>query len=167
MEKKSECTYRIPGFENAVSSQAESLDRLLERNPWTTHCPRDARTRKRLGVKTLETRWLLETVSDSDWAGSKSHRRSTSSAMHVVNGVVVVTSSRGRKSVSLSSAEADALTSAAADGIYVKRCLEFLAEEIVEHDCLVDNSAAVHVSHKRGPGNYAISMGSFCGFRTS
>ena len=38
-------------------------------------------------VKTLETRWLLETFSDSDWSGSKSARRSTSSAIHMVNGV--------------------------------------------------------------------------------
>ena len=94
-------------------------------------------------VKTLETRWLLETFSHSDWSGSKSTRRSTSSAIHMVNGVVVMTSSRGQKSVSLSSAEAElnALVSAAADGIYVRRCLEFLVDEMVEH-----------VSHKRGPG---------------
>lgn len=80
-----------------------------------------------LVVQTLETRWLLETFSDSDWSGSKSHRRSTSSAMHVVNGVVVMTSSRGQKAVSLSSGEAElnALVSVAADGIYVKRCLDF------------------------------------------
>lgn len=25
-------------------------------------------------------------------------------------------------------------------------------DEMIEHDCLVDNSAAVHVSHKRRPG---------------
>ena len=50
---------------------------------------------------------LLETFSDSEWSGPKSHRRSTSSAIHVVNGVVVMTSSRGQKAVSLSSAEAE------------------------------------------------------------
>lgn len=107
-----------------------------------------------LVVKTLKTRWLLETFSDSGWSGSKSTRRSTFSAIHMVNGVAVMTSSRGQKSVSLSSAEAElnALVSAAADGVYVKRRLEFLVDEMVGHDCLVDNSAAVHVSHKRGPG---------------
>ena len=79
------------------------------------------------------SRWLLETFSDSDWSGSKSHRRSTSAAIHMVNGTVVFSSSRGQKSVSLSSAEAElnALVGAAADGIYLRRCLEFLVGESV------------------------------------
>ena len=81
-------------------------------------------------------------------------RRSTLSAIHMVNGIVVLTTARGQKSASLSSAEAElnALVAAAADGMYLKRCLEFLVEEAVIHDCLVDNSAAVQLSHKRGPG---------------
>ena len=93
-----------------------------------------------------EARWILETFSDSDWSGAKGHRRSTSSAIHMVNGVVVASSSRGQKSVSLSSAEAElnALVSSAADGIYLRRCLSFLMEEEVEHCCMVDNSAALH-----------------------
>ena len=100
------------------------------------------------------SRWLLETFSDSDWSGSKSHRRSTSAAIHMMNGTVVFSSSRGQKSVSLSSAEAElnALVGAAADGIYLKRCLEFLVGESVTHHCLVDNSAALHLCHRKGPG---------------
>ena len=74
--------------------------------------------------------------------------------MHMVNGNVVLASSRGQKSVSLSSAEAElnALVSGAADGIYLRRCLEFLVEEKVVHHCLVDNSAALHLCHRKGPG---------------
>ena len=55
------------------------------------------------GLSTITTkgRWLLETFSDSDWSGSKSHRRSTSAAIHVANGVVIFASSRGQKSVTL------------------------------------------------------------------
>ena len=90
--------------------------------------------------------------SDSDWSGSKSHRRSTSAAIHVVNGTVVFSSSRGQKPVSsLSSAEAElnALVGAAADGIYLERCLEFLSGESVTHHCLVDNSAALRLCHKK------------------
>ena len=45
-----------------------------------------------------------------------------------------------------------ALVSLAADGIYLKRCLEFLVDEGVKHECLVDNSAALHLCHRRGPG---------------
>ena len=104
--------------------------------------------------QSFETRWILETFSDSDWSGAKGHRRSTSSAIHMVNGVVVASSSRGQKSVSLSSAEAElnALVSSAADGIYLRRCLSFLIEEEVEHCCMVDNSAALHLCHRKGPG---------------
>ena len=72
----------------------------------------------------------------------------------MLNGAVLLTSSRGQKSVSLSSAEAElnALVSGAADGIYLRRCLEFLVEENVKHYCLVDNSAALHLCHRKGPG---------------
>ena len=72
----------------------------------------------------------------------------------MLNGVVIFTSSRGQKSVSLSSAqgELNALVSSAADGIYLKRCLELLVEETVKHECLVDNSTALHLCHRRGPG---------------
>ena len=112
------------------------------------------------------SRWLLETFSDSDWSGSKSHRRSTSAAIHVVNGTVVFSSSRGQKPVSsLSSAEAElnALVGAAADGIYLERCLEFLSGESVTHHCLVDNSAALRLCHKKAP--YGILQENYCGCR--
>ena len=45
--------------------------------------------------------------SDSDWSGNKVHRRSTSSAIHVLNGNVLFTTSRTQRVVSLPSAEAE------------------------------------------------------------
>lgn len=116
-----------------------------------------------LATRSDKTRWMLETFNDSDWSGSMSHRRSTSSAIHMINGMVVLTSSRGQKSVSLNSAEAElnALISAAANGIYLRRCLEFLVEEEIIHDCLVDNSAAIQLSHKRGPRKLRYIDGKF------
>jgi hypothetical protein len=33
-----------------------------------------------------ETFWLLETYTDADWSANKRHRRSTSCAVHMVNG---------------------------------------------------------------------------------
>lgn len=107
-----------------------------------------------LVTRSATSPWLLETFSDSDWSGSKSHRRSTSAAIHMVNGAVIFSSSRGQKSVSLSSAEAElnALVGAAADGIYLNRRLEFMVGEEVERHCLVDNSAALHLRHRKGPG---------------
>ena len=50
---------------------------------------------------------VIVEIPDSDWSGSKSVRRSTSSAIRMINEMFVLTSSRGQKSVSLSSAEAE------------------------------------------------------------
>ncbi len=63
--------------------------------------------------------YILESYSDSDWAGNKAHRRSTSSAVHLINACTVFATSRSQRVVSLSSAEAElhALVAAVADGV--------------------------------------------------
>ena len=43
----------------------------------------------------------LESFSDSDWSGNKVHRRSTLSAVHVLNGNVLFTTSRTQRVISL------------------------------------------------------------------
>ena len=55
---------------------------------------------------------LIETYSDSDWSN-----RSTSAAVHVLNGIVIWSTSRTQKCISLSSTEAEwyAATSAVCD----------------------------------------------------
>ena len=57
--------------------------------------------------KGAETFWLLETYTDADWSASKRHRKSTSCAVHMVNGNIAYASSRTQRFVSLSSAESD------------------------------------------------------------
>lgn len=97
---------------------------------------------------------VWETYSDSDWSGNKVHRRSTSAGVHVLNGCTIYASSRTQKVVSLSSAEAElhSLVSSAADGIYMKGCLEFLLNATVDHVAYVDNAAAKQLANKRGVG---------------
>ena len=107
------------------------------------------------GLRTRsDFKWLLETFTDADWSGNKAHRRSTSGGIHVLNGCVIFSSSRGQKVVSLSSSESElnALTSGACDGVYIKNTLEFLTNEEVKHVCLLDNSAARQILCKRGCG---------------
>ena len=50
-----------------------------------------------------ETFCLLETYTDADWSANKKHRKSTSCAVHLVNGNFAYASSRTQSVVSLSS----------------------------------------------------------------
>ena len=72
-------------------------------------------------------KWILESFTDSDWSGDRSTRRSTSSGVHALNGIILFHSSRGQRVVSLSSAEAElhGLVSGATDGMALRLCLEF------------------------------------------
>ena len=99
-----------------------------------------------------DSKWILESFTDSDWSGDRSTRRSTSSGVHALNGMVLFHSSRGQRVVSLSSAEAElhGLVSGATDGMALRLCLEFLMEVKVTHVCLIDNSATKQIANKRG-----------------
>ena len=101
-----------------------------------------------------EAKLVLESFTDADWSGNRQTRRSTSSAIHCLCGGVLYHSSRGQKVVSLSSAESElhSLTSGATDGIFIRRCLQFLTQEEIYHTCLVDNSATRQIANKRGNG---------------
>ena len=70
--------------------------------------------------------------------------------------MVVFTTSRGQKVVSLSSAESElhALMAGACDGICIKHALEFLTGDPVHHThiCRVDNSATKQIANKCGAG---------------
>ena len=44
-----------------------------------------------------DSKWILETFTDSDWWGDRKTRRNTSSAVHCLNGIVVYHSSRGQR----------------------------------------------------------------------
>ena len=57
---------------------------------------------------------LLEVFSDSDWAGRKDTRRSTSSGTILLDGQCIYSFSRNQKSVSLSSGEAEYYAGASA-----------------------------------------------------
>ena len=98
--------------------------------------------------------WILESASDSDWPSNREHRRSTSSGVHLVNGLLMFASSRTQKIVSLSSCEAElhAMVSTLADGIYIKRCLEFVTGSQVFHCLMTDSSSARQLCAKQGVG---------------
>ena len=100
-------------------------------------------------VETENNMNVIETFSDSDWSN-----RSTSSAIHVLNGNVIWSTSRTQKCVALSSTEAEwyAATSGVCDGL-LRHVISFLCDDEVEPLTLhTDNSAVRMLSRKLGAG---------------
>ena len=96
----------------------------------------------------------LETFSDADWSGS-GNQRSTSSAVHVLNGLVIHSTSRTQGCISLSSTKSEwyAASAGTYDGLYLHHIIAFLCDDDVS--CLVlhtDNSAVKMLSVKLGAG---------------
>ena len=96
----------------------------------------------------------LEVFTDSDWSGS-GDMKSTSSAVHVMNGIVIHSTSRSQKCISLSSTEAEwyAASAGVCDAYYLQHIVEF----VINSSCNVrilhtDNSAVRMLSLKFGAG---------------
>eukprot|EP00435_Cladocopium_sp_Y103_P011431 s2868_g3.t1 len=98
--------------------------------------------------------WALESFSDSDWSGGKRHRRSTSAGMHLLGGSYMYGSSRTQRVVSLSSCESElhGMVSTLADGIFLRRCAEFLTKATIEHILYTDSSSARQLAQRQGVG---------------
>ena len=95
-----------------------------------------------------------QSFSDADSSGSWS-QRSTSAAVHVLNGLIVHSTSRTQKCISLSSTESEryAASAGTCDGLYLHHIVSFLCDDDV--GCLVlhtDNSAVRMLSVKLGAG---------------
>ena len=107
-----------------------------------------------LHKQTNDKYWLLESFSDSDWSSDKRHRRSTWSGLHMLCGNCVYSSSRTQRAISLSScgAELHGMVSTLCDGIFIKRCAEFVIKGNVEHILLTDSSSAPQLCSRQGTG---------------
>ena len=97
---------------------------------------------------------VLEVFCDSDWAGNKSSRKSTSAGAIMFDGMVVHCFSRSQSCVSLSSAEAEyvATVSAVCDAILLRSAFEHLLGEKVSLHIFSDSSAARGIMNRRGCG---------------
>ena len=96
--------------------------------------------------------WVLESFSDSYWSSNQTHRRSTSCGIHMLNGVYLFGSSKSQRVVSLSSCEAElhALVSTFCDGIFLRRCLQFLTGAVIDHFLFTDSSSARQLAMRQG-----------------
>ena len=98
--------------------------------------------------------WILESFSDSDWSGDKRHRRSTSAGMHLLCGAYMFGSSRTQRVISHSSCESElhGMVSTLADGLFLRRCAEFVTRATIEHYLLTDSSSARQLAARQGVG---------------
>lgn len=107
-----------------------------------------------LGILEERERNQLEVYSGSDWSGS-GDMKSTSSAVHILNGIIVHSTSRSQKCTSLSSTEAEwyAPSAGVCDAYYLQHIVEFVTGDSCETLILhTDNSAVRMLSLKFGVG---------------
>ena len=108
-----------------------------------------------LVVKRCPSAMVLETCTDSDWSGDKETRKSTSSAVFLLNKNCVCSSSRSQRTISLSSGEAEyySTVSAGCDTIYLSNIIKFCTyEKPLGVYLLTDSSAARGVLGRIGAG---------------
>ena len=109
-------------------------------------------------VEELEGPDLLESFSDSDWAGDQSsgakRRHSVSSTFIFLNDCLVTSWSRSQKSIALSSCEAEFLAAAggSAEAIQIKELWTFLTKRPVMIRAITDSSSCRAFSERLGVG---------------
>ena len=101
--------------------------------------------------RSTERFWVLESFTDADWSSNQRHRRSTSCGIHLV---FAYGSSRIQKVVSLSCCESEphAMVSTLCDGMFLRRCLEFITGAVIEHYLFTDSSSAKQLASRQGVG---------------
>ena len=107
-----------------------------------------------MNVHSDKLRNCVEVFSDSDWSGNFD-MKSTSSAINTLNGIVIHSTSRTQKAISLSSTEAEwyAASSSVCDCMFLQHIVEFLTDDDCEIFTLhTDNSAVRMLALKFGVG---------------
>ena len=102
-----------------------------------------------------EKDWKIKAYSDSDYGGDRDTRRSVSGYIIMVNGCVVSWRSRGQKSVTLSSSEAEyvAASETVTEMLFIKNILEGMGETVILPMKLkVDNVGAIYMAKNQTPG---------------
>ena len=120
---------------------------------------------RRCGCSILENRveqdkddWtgkhLIEAVSDSDFAGDQTTRRSISSGQVYVNRALILSFVRGQKAITLSSGEAEymALTATTSEAIHIKNMWEYMTRADANLVARTDSSVARAISSRQGVG---------------
>ena len=97
---------------------------------------------------------LLEVVRDSDYAGNRNDRKSTSSFQILLDGNLMESRVRSQKSISLSSGEAEfvSMVGGSSDGLLIRHLWMKMTNEPVEMKIRSDSSAARSMVQRQGIG---------------
>ena len=109
-----------------------------------------------LEPKMENLKWEMKAFCDSDFAGDVDERRSVSGFIIYVNGCPISWRSRGQKSVTLSSTEAEyvALSEVATEILYICSILRFLqVKQEFPIEVHVDNVGAIYLSKNASTSN--------------
>eukprot|EP00439_Symbiodinium_sp_Y106_P047235 s3995_g6.t1 len=100
--------------------------------------------------------YIIEAITDADWAGCKRSRRSRSAIQLYIGGGLVGSMVRSQRSIALSSAESEyiAMIGGACEGIYLADCLKFVLKGNAEVKlvCRTDSAACRGVAQRLGYG---------------
>jgi hypothetical protein len=108
-----------------------------------------------LKPRVQDLKWELKGYSDSDFAGDADNRKSVSGFIIYLNGCPIAWRSKGQKSVTLSSTEAEyvALSEVTTEIVFIAGVLEFLNVEIqYPIEVFVDNLGAIYLSKNATSG---------------
>ena len=97
-----------------------------------------------------ENKWELRAFCDSDWAGDVDDRKSITGFSIFLNGCLISWKSRGQKTVTLSSSEAEyvAVSEVCTEILFIKTITDFLGLEIkLPITIFCDNIGAIYIAH--------------------
>ena len=97
-----------------------------------------------------ENKWEMRAFCDSDWAGDADNRRSITGFCIFLNGCLISWKSRGQKTVTLSSSEAEyvAVSEVCTEILFIKTITDFLGLEIsLPITVMCDNIGAIFIAN--------------------
>jgi hypothetical protein len=103
----------------------------------------------------VQSKWKITGVCDSDYAGDKDTRKSVSGYVVYVNDAIIAWKSKGQRTVTLSSTEAEyiAITDLCTEVLFVKMLLETMGLEVeVPIKLYADNVGALFLAENASVG---------------
>ena len=97
-----------------------------------------------------ENKWEMKAFCDSDWAGDADDSRSITGFCIFLNGCLISWKSRGQKTVTLSSSEAEyvAVSEVCTEVLFIKTIMDFLGLEIsLPITVFCDNIGAIYIAN--------------------